>query len=160
MPITFSGTELIEIAMGIERSGIAFYDVMAASVKDEGARKVFETLAGMERQHLHLFRGMTADVAKLNAPGIFPQADDDYIRALIRNAVFTDEFATGGFTGRAENDRQAIDLGIMAEKDSILFYCQLRDLMPAETKPVVESIMAEERRHLTMLSGVKNLASL
>lgn len=46
------------------------------------------------------------------------------------------------------------------EKDSILFYCQLKDLMPEETSPVVENILAEELRHLTMLSGVKNLASL
>jgi len=160
MPVTFSGTELIEIALGIERTGIAFYDVMAASVKNEGARKVFETLAEMERQHLRLFQNMKSEAGKYPVPGVFPQVDDEYLQALVRNAVFTDDFATSGAANRVRTDREAIDLGIQAEKDSILFYCQMKDLMPENTRPIIDKVMGEERRHLTLLSGGKNLASL
>ncbi len=160
MPVTFSGAELIDIATGIERRGIAFYDVMAASLKDENAQEVFRMLAEMERTHLETFEKMRADASKYPAPGVYPQADSDYIQALLQTAVFTDEFVTSEFASHVENDRGAIELGIQAEKDSVLFYCQMRESLPPDTKHVVEEILAEERKHLTMLSAVKNLVSL
>ena len=48
MSISFSGSELINIAIGIERRGIAFYDVMAKSAEDDKLRDVFQYLADME----------------------------------------------------------------------------------------------------------------
>ena len=41
MSISFSGSELINIAIGIERRGTAFYEVMARSTKNAVARDVF-----------------------------------------------------------------------------------------------------------------------
>jgi len=49
MSITFSPAELINIAIGIERRGISFYDIMAKSTENEMAREVFEKLVEMER---------------------------------------------------------------------------------------------------------------
>ncbi len=52
MSISFYGNELINIAIGIERRGIAFYDVMAKSTQNAQARDVFCYLVGMEREHI------------------------------------------------------------------------------------------------------------
>lgn len=41
MSISFSGSELVNIAIGIERRGIAFYDVMAKSTKNAVAGDAF-----------------------------------------------------------------------------------------------------------------------
>ncbi len=54
--ITFSGSELINIAIGIERRGIAFYDTMARSTENAEARDIFQYLADMERTHIHIFQ--------------------------------------------------------------------------------------------------------
>ncbi len=35
MPDSFAGSDLIDIAIGIERNGIAFYDIMAVSTENE-----------------------------------------------------------------------------------------------------------------------------
>jgi len=45
MSISFSGSELINIAIGIERRGSAFYDIMARSTENTIARDVFQYLA-------------------------------------------------------------------------------------------------------------------
>jgi rubrerythrin len=155
--IDFTGAGLIKIATDIERSGTAFYDVMAATVKNAGAREVFQTLAEMERVHLRVFQGMATDAAKYRSTE--KPADVEYIRALIRNAVFNADFGTSEAAQHVKSDRQAIELGIMAEKDSILLYDRMRDLMPDELRPVVVNILAEERKHLIMLTGVKKMAS-
>ena len=38
MSISFSGSELVNIAIGIERRGIAFYDIMTKSTKNAATR--------------------------------------------------------------------------------------------------------------------------
>ena len=45
MSVSYSAKELIDIAIGTERRGIAFYDVMVKSVQNAGARDAFQSLA-------------------------------------------------------------------------------------------------------------------
>ena len=68
MSISFSGSELINIAIGIERRGIAFYDTMTRSTGNATARDVFQYLADMERQHIQIFQGMLAEADKYQIP--------------------------------------------------------------------------------------------
>ena len=58
MSISFSGSELINIAIGIERRGITFYDTSAKSTKNVTVRDVFQHLANMEREHIQIFHNM------------------------------------------------------------------------------------------------------
>ena len=55
----------------------------------------------------------------------------------------------------AESDVQALELGIDAEKDSILFYYEMKDLMPRRFIPLVDRIIAEEKSHLQRLTEIK-----
>jgi len=48
-----------------------------------------------------------------------------------------------------------VELGISAEKDSILFYYEMRDIMPRQVLPVMNRIITEEKSHLRQLSEVK-----
>jgi len=56
VPIFFSGSELINIAISIERTGIAFYDIMAKSTENAAARDTFRHLADMERDHIQILK--------------------------------------------------------------------------------------------------------
>jgi rubrerythrin len=155
MSIVFSAGELINIAIGIERRGITFYDIMSRSTDNEQARDVFEGLVRMEREHLKTFQGM------LGEAGGQPPTEDStreysgYFQALVDSAVFTDDMITSEMATGAENDVQALELGISAEKDSILFYYEMRDLMPRRFVPLVEGIIAEEKSHLHQLSEIR-----
>jgi rubrerythrin len=160
MPVTFSGTALIDIATGIESRGMAFYDVMAESAKSESAQNVFRMLADAEREHLRVFESLRGEAANYGVPGIYPHADNDYIQALLNTAIFNDKFAISEMSSRTRNDRDALEAGIDAEKDSILFYYQLKEMMPEQLRPLVDKILEEERNHLILLSGLKNLGSL
>jgi len=159
--IGFSGIELINIAIGIESRGIAFYDVMARSTGNATARDAFQYLADMERQHIRIFQGMLAEADKYQ-----PRETDlgeyaAYLRALVDSAVFTDDMVTSQMAAQAESDIEAIELAIAAEKDSILFYYEMKDIMPQQAQPTVDRIITEEKLHLGQLSGLKKkLAAL
>ncbi len=159
MSIVSSDHELINIAIDIERRGITFYDVMAKSTDNEMARAAFEGLVVMEREHLDTFEGMLAGI-KNGPPGEVESTEyPGYLQALIDEAVFTDDMITSEMATQADSDIKALELAISAEKDSILFYYEMRDNVPQRIRPVINRIIAEEKTHLRQLSEIKNKLS-
>ena len=159
MSIVFSGRELINIAIGIERRGITFYDVMGKSTDNEMARATFEGLVEMEREHLKTFLEMLSE-SDMQEPRETPTREySDYVQAIIDEAVFTDDMITGEIVMQADSDIKPIELGISAEKDSLLFYYEMKDNMPQRIVPLVNRIIAEEKSHLQQLSEIKKKLS-
>ncbi|MFC1970674.1 ferritin family protein [Chloroflexota bacterium] len=155
MSIAFSGNELINIAIGIEKRGITFYDIMARSTDNDMAREMFQNLADMERGHVQLFQDMLDESDKYQPDMTLTEEYNDYLKSLIDNAVFTDDMITSEMATQANSDVQSVELGISAEKDSILFYYQMRDMMPRQALPKIDGIIAEEKSHLRQLSEIK-----
>jgi len=159
--ISFSGSELINIAIGIERRGIAFYDIMTRSTENAATRDVFQYLADMEREHIQIFQGMLAEADKYQIPETYAQEYAYYLQALVDSAIFTDDMVTSEMATQADSDIEALELAIGAEKDSILFYYEMKEIMPQRARPTVDRIIAEEKSHLRQLSELKKkLASL
>jgi rubrerythrin len=161
MSISFSGSELINIAIGIERRGIAFYDIMAKSTKNAVAREVFQYLSDMERGHIQIFQEMLGEADKYQFPAAGAGEYTAYLQSLVDSAVFSEETVTSETVTRTESDVEAIELAIGAEKDSILFYYEMKEIMPQRAQPTVNKIIAEEKAHLRQLSELKKkLAAL
>jgi len=155
MSIVFSSGELINIAIGIERRGITFYDIMAKSTDNEMAMAVFENLVDMERRHIEIFQDMLGEAADTPPSESSTGEYSGYLQALIDDAVFTDDMITSEMASQADSDIKAIELAISAEKDSILFYYEMRDIMPRRALTVINGVIAEEKSHLQQLSEIK-----
>jgi rubrerythrin len=160
MSIVSSGDELIRIAIDIERRGISFYDVIAKSTDNEMARATFEALVSMEREHLRLFQEMLIELGESPSRETGSREDNEYIQpeyiqSLIDEAVFSDDMVTSEMATQADSDIKAVEIGINAEKDSILFYYEMRDNVPGRIVPLVNRIIAEEKTHLQQLSEIK-----
>ena len=87
MSIVFSGGELIEIAIGIERRGISFYDIMAKSADNDEVKTIFETLVDMEREHIRIFEDMMHDGGEQRETEAAATGYPGYLQALIDDAV-------------------------------------------------------------------------
>jgi len=161
MSISFSDSELINIAVGIERRGIAFYDIMAKSTENATTRDVFQHLADMEREHVQIFQGMLAEAGKYQISGTYTEEYSAYLQALVDSTVFSDDMVTSEMATQADSDIEALELAIGAEKDSILFYYEMKELMPQRAQATVNKIITEEKSHLRQLSELKKkLAAL
>jgi rubrerythrin len=161
MSITFSGSELINIAIGIERKGVAFYDIMTRSTENATTRDIFQYLANMEREHIQIFQGMLAEADKCHIPDTYAQEYASYLQALVDSAVFTDDMVTSEMATQADSDIEALELAISAEKDSILFYYEMKEVMPQRAQATVNKIITEEKSHLRQLSELqRKLATL
>jgi rubrerythrin len=155
MSVVFSPGELLNIAIGIERSGITFYDIMARTTDSPAAREIFEEFVGMERGHLRTFQEMLTDIHEAPAPETLTEEYSGYLRALVDDAVFTNDAAMGEMVSQADSDIKALELGISAEKDSILFYQEIKEVLPPRDIPVIAGIIAAEKSHLQQLTALK-----
>jgi rubrerythrin len=155
MGIFFSGRELIEIAIGIEKNGARFYDSLAGSAKDLGAKVTYKYLADQEREHAAIFQKMLGLVSEYKPPETCTEQYNLYLKALVDSLVFTDDKVMLKMARNVNSDAEAIQIGVGAEKDSILFYIEVRDLVRRSERKVVSKIIEEERSHLRQLTEIK-----
>ena len=155
MGVFFSGSELADIAIGIERNGASFYDSLAKSAGKEIAKGVYEYLADEERKHIDIFQSMLASLTDYRPPETYTEEYDLYLKALVNSAVFSDDQVARDMAQKVGSDAEATQIALGAEKDSILFYSEMLDLVRQPEREVVNNIIEEERSHLRQLSALK-----
>ena len=155
MAIFFSGSELVNIAIGIERNGLAFYQSLAKAEKHEMARDAYRYLAGMEEKHIETFQSMLDAVGEYKPPEMYTEEYDLYLKALVDGAVFTDDKVAREMAEKAASSAEAIQIALEAEKDSILYYSEMRNLVRERDREMVDRIIEEEKSHLRQLSDLK-----
>ena len=163
MAITFNVDEIFEMAEQIERNAAKFYREAAKKSGDKTATKTFVNLAMMEDGHLRTF----AEMRKKLTPAEREMAEfDPQSQAVCYLQAMADTHGTEGKKGRSEmltgqeSMQEILKIAVAAEKDSIIFYTALKDLVdPDRGKDKVEAIISEELGHLAtiklMLASIK-----
>lgn len=161
MSIRFNADEIFEMAEELERNGANFYKKAAKYFKDSGREQLLLSLATMEEQHEVIFKEMrkqlTADENEVN---VFDPEDEAgmYLRAMADGHVFdVRQDISQSLTGK-ESIEEILNTAIGCEKDSIVFYLGLKDLVAKEDgKNKIDAIIREEMGHISQLN--KQLAA-
>jgi rubrerythrin len=156
MSIIFSGSELLELAVGIEKNGAAFYQALAEKTQDKSARAIYEHLAAEEIKHQKTFQGMLATVGSFQPPPDYEEDYRLYLKALADSSVFTSVAQARQKAAQASSQAEALGIGIQAEKDSILFYTEMQNLVKPADQPIILDIINQEKDHLNQLSQLKH----
>jgi rubrerythrin len=158
MAAFFKSNELYRVAMELERTGLAFYHEIARQTDNEQAKAVYDYLATSEKRHLRTFKKLLGGKA-LSAPQSYKGEYRKYLRVLLQDRVFPSS-AIARSRAAKSGPLAAIRAGINAEKDSILFYTELLDLVPPSDRTALDKILAEEKRHLRRLAEYKDSGCL
>jgi len=156
MSIAFSPAELYNIAIAVERRGAAFYDTLARSSQNGDVKQSFLALAAMEHQHIQTFQRLLAAAPPGASEGGDAEEYAGYFKALVDSSIFNDDLATSELVTRVDTDKEAVEVGIGAEKDSILFYEQLQDIVAGSAADDIGKIISEEKDHLRKLAEIKS----
>ncbi|MBN1292160.1 MAG: ferritin family protein [Candidatus Latescibacteria bacterium] len=156
MSITFNADEVFEMAEQIERNGAKFYRRAADNTDDAEAGKKLLNLAAMEDEHEKIFGAMRTDLSLKN---LFSTTFDPfneqamYLRAMADTNVFNLKAdPSEKLTGR-ESLEEIYKTAIGLEKDSIIFYIGIRDMIPGNLgKDKIELIIKEEKKHIVDLT--------
>jgi len=155
MAVFFSGSELLEIAMGIERNGMAFYQALADKTGKRDVKDIYTYLAGEEKKHLDTFQGMSGSLGQAKPPETYGDEYMLYLKSLVDSVIFSNVAEAQQKAAKISNEIEALDTGIQAEKDSILFYTELQTLVRGRDREVVLTVLDEEKNHLRQLSELK-----
>ncbi len=151
----FNEIEAAKIAQNLETNGLAFYQKAAEKAKDQATRDVFGQLAEDEKNHLAHFEELEETLQRERRTGAGYTDDPDlgaYIDRLLRTQVFGDESDVARLAEQSESDYESLAVGMRAERDTIVFYQEMLDFVDSKpSKEAFEHILAEERRHLSLL---------
>lgn len=150
MSYDFNANDVFEMAEQIEKNGAAFYRRAAAGIGDTDAKNFLSDLAEMEDDHEKTFSAMRKKLGQNEKAQTVFDPDNEaasYLKALADTRIFFEkEIDT--------TSMQAIlKAAILAEKDSIVFYLGMKDLVPEGLgQSRLDDIIKEEMSHIKLLS--------
>jgi rubrerythrin len=163
MSYDFNADEVFEMAEQIERNGVKFYREAAENISDASVRQLFLDLAAMEAEHEKVFASIRGDLAdEEREPTVFdPEGEAAlYLRALADLQLFDKEaeedFILSEDLPEQDRIRKILRAAIGLEKESIVFYLGMRELVPVKSgKDKIDKIIREEMGHIRLLSGLQ-----
>jgi len=150
----FFAKEIMEAAIQIEGNGQRFYQQMSQKAVAPGARESFAYLAEQERQHIADIRALAGRLP--DPPETWEREEFTmYLVDLASEHVFRQDGSGEQMAQRVGSDREAVDLGIRFEKDTILFVQEFRKLVRVEDQELVDGLVGWEKDHLVRLVRLK-----
>jgi rubrerythrin len=151
----FAASDIVEVAIRIEENGINFYKFAEQIAKQEEAKKLFAQLAQAEVAHKKTFEKLFASMEKNNPPESYEGEFGAYLRSYVdNNLIFTKEIMDKQLAN-VKDTVAAFDFAMQRELDSILYYHEIKNLVPAAQHEAIEKIIEEERKHYAALVDMK-----
>jgi rubrerythrin len=143
----------VKLGVQIEKNGMDFYNALVNRSKDKKASGIFRYLAGEEEKHISVFQKLLNSIEKYEPAESYPNEYFAYMNALAGDHVFTKEGRGKEIANKVKSDKEAIELGIGFEKDSIIFYEGMKKAVLAGEVKIIEQLILQEESHLQMLQN-------
>ncbi len=153
----FTAMQAFDMAMQIEKNGEAFYHAAADKAADPTVQDVFQELARQEQRHYVAFEKMAARLGRLHETPIW--TDDEYrryLQATLEGHLFSGPDKALAMAEKAEDATLALQGAIGFEKDTLLFYYELREMLDETDRAVLTDIIREEKAHVQRLARMLN----
>jgi rubrerythrin len=144
------------IDLGIEKE-IArrdFYKRVAETFDDEELQNLFSRLRDWEETHIKKFTAVRGKLDTVQLAESYPGELNSYMDALVNEKLYEDVSAEA-FAENVSDPLTAVNTGIQFEKDAILFFMELIPHVQGDDKSLIEELIAEERKHILYLIGLK-----
>jgi rubrerythrin len=134
---------------------------MAENISEIPGRELFLDLASMEDEHQKVFASMRTHLSdKEREPAVFdPEGEAAlYLQALADLRVFDqdgeEDFILSDELSEEEKMKKVFRAAINREKESIVFYLGMKELVPKSLgKDKIDAIISEEMKHIRLLSS-------
>ncbi len=149
----FTASEALEMAMEIEKNGEAFYNEAALRSDDDQLKELFAELAAQERVHYRIFARMHERLTP--SPDMTDVEYDeyrDYVRAALDNALFAGPDKALALARQAQERESALRAALGFEKDTLLFFYDLRDMVGEHESEAISRVIDEEKKHVRRLA--------
>jgi len=152
--IAFSGSDIIDIAIHIEKNGVAFYEKALSAVQDPVIKDCFQRLADMEQKHIGIFQELVDVCYKKSGQQNPEDPAVCYLKAFVRGHAFAPAPGDSPPLADLQSPRDILQRAIVAEKDSIALYTGIKAFIADDLcgREKIDRVLADEMNHLAELS--------
>lgn len=152
--IKFSGEEIIEIAIQMEKSGKLFYEKAISIAEGDKLKEVLTYLAQEEEKHVQDFSKLGESINYHFLPNeSYPGEYEDYVRSLVNSHIFK-LTEVEDLIKEIKNNKDILRTAISFEKDSIVFFQELKNMGNKAASEVLEKLIDEERGHIKKIVAI------
>jgi len=156
MPIFYSPVEVIEMAVKTEETGQKFYSQVAKKTKSKTLAILFNFLASEELKHLRTYKKLY-NIIK-DDPRAMPYNLDEmglYLQAITDSRFFLGSDKALSSISKVKSPKALLEYAIQFEKETMLFYIEILNMIDKKNKSLVSSIIIQEKHHIRKLSSMK-----
>ena len=150
-----TAAEALKWALEIEKNGETFYKAVAGKSAEPEVKALFEDLAAQERGHYRVFQKMLEEVKP--DPDLSRLDYDEYqtyLQVALADALFAGPDKGLALAAQAQDRETALRAAMGFEKDTLLFFYDLREMVSKAEREAISDIILEEKAHLRRLAGM------
>jgi len=145
--------ELIRLAKRDEDVGAEFYQKLAEKVESEDLKKKFLEIREQEIGHSERFQEMLDQLSDYVPQEDFPGEYEQYFQSFLSKREYLDSDDAVEAASRIKSDMEAVKFALGQEKNTLLFFLEMKELVPSsQHREMVHEVIDEERDHIVELS--------
>lgn len=148
----FYVSEVVKFAIEKEKESYFLYKQLSEKVTDKNLKDIFRKLMEQEKYHEAFYEKMLNSIREEQSTGV--SEDDEYVAYM--KELIEESRSTLPVSALDLTDLKAVlDYAIAREKDSVLFYTGLKNLVKNSMHEHIDLIIREEVKHMAILTGLK-----
>ncbi|MEI6845859.1 MAG: ferritin family protein [Candidatus Firestonebacteria bacterium] len=151
MGVKFSGSDIVAMGLEIEKNGKEYYEGVVKCSKSAEAKKMFEMLVGEELKHVSYFEKLLVSLEQEEIAESYAGEYHEYMSHLAGLHIFKKAGAGKEKACKITSDKEALETAASFEKDSILFYYELKNFIIALDQQVLDEVIEQEKIHLSKI---------
>ena len=158
MSALFTGKDLIDAVVEVEKIGAAFYQCLAENTPSRKASELFARIGQEEREHVQELEGLLGAAERYPPAESYPDEYHEYLEALVEGRVFPDEETCKRIARDFRGETEACPLASSFERQTILFLHEMRRFLPEDRHGTVQKLLEGEYEHLRHLHALEQSA--
>jgi rubrerythrin len=146
--------EILEFAVYIEQRGYEFYVGAMKKFGAAGVTELFQYLADEEFKHEEFFKVLLEQSGGSKGGSRDPEYQA-YLREFCKAHSLADREATAARLAKASGLGEVLDMAMGFEKDSIVFFSELKEIYGKGNAAAIEKVIHEEMGHLRKIFQMK-----
>jgi rubrerythrin len=155
MGILFDVKEVLDFAVYIEQNGYEFYTEASKKFSDPKIVELFKYLAGEETKHEQLFKEMAKKAEAIEAEESYKGEFSAYMKEFCASHSLANRNTIKQRLGKLKTLDDVIDMALSFEKDSVVFFSELKDIAAFDREKVIEKVIKEELDHMRKILKFK-----
>jgi rubrerythrin len=140
--------EIVEFAVYIEKSGYEFYVKSMKKFADAKVIALFQYLADEEFKHENLFKKILSSMTPVTGGDAEGEEYGAYMREFCKAHLLANPEKAKALVEGIHNEKEALALALQFEKDSVIFFTELKALYTDDKNGSIDRVIQEEMVHI------------